>query len=235
MSIRFKGGVLLLVLMILTGCVAMVPKIDVDPKFWADKDQVIGVAIAKLPKPVTLKSGNQGLLDALINDANASDLDKHLANLDISSVNQLSDKIIAYLNGKNIKTVKIEEPIDIETLPKLSEEQRSGNTHVALHDYKGLKEKYQVDKLLLVSVVNVGTMRSYYGFIPTSAPVGSCNINGKIINLADNLLEWNQTSTQNVPSADSEWDTPPDFDGLTKAMYAAYEQSQQMLLNQFMQ
>jgi len=230
-----KLSLILLILLFLVGCVAMVPKIDVDPKFWADKEQVIGVAIAKLPTPASLKSGNQGLLDVLINEANASDLDKHLASLDISSVNQLNEKVVTYLTSKNIKAVKIDSAIDIKALPELNEEQRANKPHIALHDYTSLKEQYHVDKLLVITVVNVGTMRSYYGFIPTSAPVGSCSINGKIINLSNNELEWNQTTTQNVPSADANWDTPPEFPGLTKAVFSAYEQTQQMLINQFMQ
>jgi len=232
-----KGGLIsvLALLFMLSGCVAMQPKIDVDPKFWTDKQQVIGIAIAKLPTPMSAKSGNQGLLDVLINNANASDLDKHLATLDLGSVNELTDRMVAYLNEKNIKSVKIEEQLDLEKLPQLTEEQTANSNQHASRDFKVLKEQYQVDKLLLISVVRVGTMRSYYGFIPTSAPVGSSVVSGQIINLSNNQLEWSQVATQNVPNAEGDWDVPPNFPGLTKAVLSAYEQSQQMLLNQFMQ
>ena len=234
----YKLLVVLVSVFVLAGCVAMQPKIDVDPAFWANKEQVIGVAIAKLPTPMSAKSGNQGLLDVLINDANSSDLDKHLASLDITSVNDLADKIVAYLNTKNIKAVKIDTAIDESTLPELpaaGEDQTSSGKLFAKRDFSGLKDQHQVDKVLLIKVTRVGTMRSYYGFIPTSAPVGSSVITGQIINLANNQLEWSQEATQNVPNAESEWDVPPDFPGLTKATLAAYEQSQQMLLNNFMQ
>jgi len=228
----------LMAMFLLVGCVGLQPKIDVDPAFWANKEQVIGVAVAKLPTPMSAKSGNQGLLDVLINDANSSDLDKHLAALDISSVNTLADKITDYLNQKNIKAVKIDDIIDDSTLPELpalSEEQSKSGKQFAQRDFTGLKAQHQVDKVLLIKVTRVGTMRSYYGFIPTSAPVGSSVISGQIINLSDNHLEWSQVATQNVPNAESEWDVPPDFPGLTKAALSAYEQSQQMLLNTFMQ
>ena len=233
-----KFLIVVMSLFVLAGCVGMQHKIDMDPKFWSNKDQVIGVAVAKLPTPKTMKTGSQGLIDILINDANASDLDKHLATIDLSSIEAMSDKIVSYLNGKNISAKKIDDPIDIEALKELAEidsSQTAGGKIFADRDYRALKDQYQVDKLLLITVKHIGTMRSYYGFIPTSAPVGSSQVTGTIINLSDNQLEWSQSATQNVPNPESEWDVPPNFPGLTKATMSAYEQSQQMLLNTFMQ
>lgn len=234
----FKLLIVVLSAFVLMGCVGMQHKIDMDPKFWSNKEQVIGVAVAKLPTPKTMKSGQQGLLDVLINDSNASDLDKHLATLDITSVNGMADEIVAYLNGKNMKAKRINDSIDVESLTELQEldsSQASEGKIYTQRDYRSLKDQYQVDKLLLITVTSVGTMRSYYGFIPTSAPVGSSNISGKIINLSNNQLEWSQSASQNVPNPESEWDVPPNFPGLTKATMSAYEQSQKMLLNTFMQ
>lgn len=217
------------------GCVSVQPNIDVDPAFWSNSNQVIGVAVAKLPKPMSAKSGSQGLLDIMINDANASDLDKHLATLDLTSINKLQDDIVDYLNQKNISAKKIDDQIDISTLAELQDTQSGNGVHYTQRDFTSLKDQYGVDKLLLVTITRIGTLRSYYGFIPTSDPVGSCIINGQIVNLSNNQLEWNHTVTQNVPNGEGSWDAPPDFPGLTKAVYSAYEQTQQMLLNNFAQ
>lgn len=236
MTLRFVRGISVLVaLLLVTGCVSVQPNINIEPTFWSNNNQTIGVALAKLPKPMSAKSGNQGLLDIMINDANASDLDKHLATLDLSSVNKLRDDIVEYLNKKNITAKTIDTPVDVESLPEIQNQQTVNGVHFAERDFSGLKEQYAVDKLLLVTVTRIGTLRSYYGFIPTSDPVGSSMINGKIINLSNNQLEWNQTASQNVPNAEGDWDSPPAFPGLTKAVYSSFEQSQQMLLNNFMQ
>ena len=235
---QVKIAVVMIAFLSLGGCVGMLPKVDVDPAFWSNKDQVIGVAVAKLPVPKTTKAGSQGLLDIAINDANSSDLDKHLASLDIGGIDQTVDKFIEYLNGKNIQAKKIDEKIDLETLPELADTSEESNGKTKFHaarDFRALKEKYNVDKLLLINVGRVGTWRTYYGFIPTSDPVGSSYISGQIINLSNNELEWSQFANQNVPNSEPEWDVPPNFPGLTKATMSAYEQTQQMLLNTFKQ
>ncbi len=61
----------------------------------------------------------------------------------------------------------IEEPIDTESSRKFTEGSGDG---VALRDYRPLARKYKADKLLLVSATSLGTVRSYYGFLPLTPP-----------------------------------------------------------------
>lgn len=221
----------------IVGCATVTPDFAVEKEFWDENSKTIGIATAKLPKPAAHKAGAQGLLDVAINDSMSSDLDSHLAQLDIaSSITEMTNKMEAYLRGKGYNVKLINEPIDLESLPELKQEQNNNsNHHHANLDFQNLRDKYGIDKLVLIKVVRIGTIRSYYSFIPTSDPSGTAILNGQVIDLANNELEWSQTVSQNTPNLESEWDEPPNFPGLTNAMFTAYQQSQNMLLNHFSQ
>ena len=49
-------------LVLLSGCVTVVPNFSATSEFWGEKEgKVVGVAIAKTPVPTSYKQGNQGL------------------------------------------------------------------------------------------------------------------------------------------------------------------------------
>lgn len=218
----------------LSACANIAPNLTVHQNFWKNKQETIGVAVVEIPLPTAHKGGSQGLLDMAINEAVASDLEKHLNSLDTREVVQLADKITNYLNTNGYKTKQFKNPISIADLPDF-ENTKSGSDYFASKDFRSYKAKYGVDKLVLITVVRLGTIRDYYGFIPTSEPSGISHINGKVINLTSNMLEWNQTVEQRVPNMTESWDVPPNYPGLTKAMYAALSQTKQELFNNFAQ
>lgn len=231
-----KTIVLIAALATLTACATITPNFTVKKDFWTNHKQTVGVVIGDMPKPAAHKTGNQGLLDIAINDANSSDLDKHLNSLDITKINDVGDNIASYLEKKDLHVKRIAENLKLEDLPKFeTTNDDAKKIYFGDHDYRALKEKYGVDKLVVINVVRIGTIRSYYGFIPTGDPSGISHLAGYIVNLDNNQLEWKQAVTQTVPNASGNWDTPPDFTGLTKAMYLAFEQSRKMLVNNFVQ
>jgi hypothetical protein len=220
----------------LAGCVTVTPNFSARPDFWEHKQAVIGVALADFPKPTAYKGGSQGLLDIAINNANAGPLEEHLNSLDISKVADISDRIAGYLTAKGFRVKQIKEPVKIGELKDLEKDKSSApNSPHSSRDFTPLKAKYGIDKLVLITVTQVGTVRNYYGFFPIGAPAGITSMLGQAINLADNSLEWNQVITQTVPSADPNWDQPPQYPGLTKAVYTALDQSRNLLYNQFVQ
>jgi len=221
---------------VLAGCVTVVPNFSARPVFWERKQAVIGVAVAELPKPTAYKGGSQGLLDIAINNANAGSLETHLGSLDISKVANISDRIVEYLTVKGFKVKQIKDPIKISELKELEKDTaNAADNPRSSHDFTPLKAKYGIDKLVLITVTQVGTVRNYYGFIPLGAPSGITSMSGKAINLTDNSLEWNQVTTQTVPSADPEWDQPPEYPGLTKSVFVALDRTRDSLYNLFVQ
>lgn len=220
--------------LMLSAC-AMTPQFPARPEFWSEKDRVIGVAVTKPPVAAAHKEGQQGLLDLAINAGMASDLDAHLSKLDTSQINELADRMVVYLKEKGYNAKRIAEPIDVETLPKFEAKSSGDGKHYAVKDFSALRTKYGVDKIALISINAIGTIRSYYGFVPLGAPQGISNLRGQIVNLHTNSLEWNQAASQVVPHTDGDWDLPPEYPGLTKAVNNAFEQSRNMLYNQFAQ
>ena len=148
----------------------------------------------------------------------------------------MADNIASYLETKNLHVKRITEKLNLETLPKFEAANDDANKiYYGDRDYRAMKQKYGVDKLVVINIVRIGTIRSYYGFIPMGDPSGLSNLAGYIVNLDNNQLEWKQTVTQTVPNASDKWDTPPDFPSLTKAMYLAFEQTRKLLVNNFVQ
>lgn len=222
------------VLLGLSACATVAPNLTVHQNFWKNKQETIGVAVVEIPLPTAHKGGSQGLLDIAINDAIAGDLEKHLNSLDTKEVLQLADKISSYLNANGYKAKQFKGPISIADLPDF-ENTNTGSDYYSPKDFRSYKAKYGIDKLVLITVLRMGTIRDYYGFIPTSEPSGLSHINGKVINLTSNMLEWNQTVEHRVPNLTESWDVPPNFPGLTKAMYTALSQTKQELFNNFAQ
>jgi len=229
-----KLSFVILVVAAMGGCATMVHYFGMEDKFWEDKSATIGVAIAKLPQAHTVKSGNQGLLDVAINNANASDLEKALNTVDLTTIKQLASKMTAYLTQKGFQVKQIATPIDVAKLPDTEKQNdESKGIYYAKKDFASLKSSLGVDKLVLISVNVVGTIRSYYGFIPTGDPSGYAVLKGMVINLSNNQMEWNELASETVEHDPGEWDTPPKFASLTKAMKKAYVQSQSNLFNGF--
>jgi len=229
-----KIFIITIVMLGLAACATVTPNLTVNQNFWKNRQEIIGVAVVELPAPTAHKGGSQGLLDIAINNAAASDLETHLNSLKIDDVMQLAGQMTGYLTQNGYKAKQLEKTIKIVDLADF-EQTRSGADYYASKDFRSFKSKYGIDKLVLITVLRVGTIRDYYGFIPTSEPSGLSHINGKVINLSNNQLEWNQTVQQRVPNMGESWDVPPDFPGLTKAMYAALSQTKQMLFNSFAQ
>ena len=232
-----KLVVLSVSLALLSGCVTITPNFSATQEFWGDKDgKVVGVAIAKTPIPAAYKQGNQGLLDVAINSAMATDLEAHLVKLEVLRIDKLADEVSMYLRNKGFLVKRIKSPIDASALKAFEKgENAPANAYFPKLDYRPLKAEVGIDKLVVLSLNQLGTIRSYYGFVPLNAPSGISSVSGQAINLSSNRLEWNHAVTQVVPNTEGEWDVPPDYPSLTKAVYTAYDRSRTMLYQQFAQ
>lgn len=230
-----KTKLLILFLILgLSGCVTTTPNFAVKRQFWDNKNKVIGVVVGDMPSPSAHKGGNQGLLDIVINNSNADDLELHLNTLDVSRISDIAIKMTRYLKGKGLKVKHISKNLDLKSLNDFeAENNESSQTYYSNLDYRLLKTKYGVDKLVVINIVRIGTIRNYYGFVPLGDPSGLSHLGGYVVNLDNNQLEWKQSVVQQSPNNTDDWDSPPKFDGLTKAMYVAFDQSKNMLFNHF--
>ena len=216
-----KRTAILIISSLLFGCATVTKPVPLDPKFWQNKDQTIGVAVTKSEPPTAYMLGNQGLLDIVINRANASQLIDHLAKLKLPKLEAIANDFITQLKARGFNVKLIEQAIDESKQAKFSGSS-SETVQYPKYDYRKYKAD-GFDRLLIVSVDRVGTTRNYYGFLPTSAPQADFALRGQLVNLDTNELLWYTNDTSHLPIADP-WDQPPSFENVTAAVNTNVDQ-----------
>jgi hypothetical protein len=182
---RFAAAVGVLALL---GACATVPQVEMKNDFWSQTDRSVAVALATLPDTAPHKAGPQGLLDIAINNAMADELSRALKNITLDqSYGQARSEVVNRLQENGIRSSASEKMIDVASLQDFSSADTSGA--YAAKDFRGLKaELGGADRLLLFTVIAVGTQRSYYGFVPITDPVAILKARGEIIDLQRGAL-----------------------------------------------
>ncbi|HKP12537.1 MAG TPA: hypothetical protein VJZ91_10520 [Blastocatellia bacterium] len=209
----------------LSACAGVVRKpIAVDPGFWQDRNAVIGVAAAKMPEADAHMMGQQGLLDVAINRGNAGKMIEQLKRLDLKRAAAIHDNMAAALGRRGFKVEKLQ-AVDVATLPEFKID--ASPELYAPRDFRSLSGK-GVERLLLVSVEKIGTVRSYYGFLPTGAPRAMFAVQGQLIDLKTNKLIWydRHETTAAIPEP---WDQEPDFPNVSATVLKNMEEGAAVL------
>lgn len=210
----------------LTGC-ATPPQAAVSMPYrpFAEPGLRIGVAMSRLPKVDTSFPGAEWpLCHAAAALANAK-LTAHTRTLPADDLAGLKDDIAEVLKRKGQVAVVINEPIAVEQLPKTNSTVRNA----AGRDYSSLQARYQLDKLLVVEVTEVGITRPYSSYIATGEPKGIVSAKTYMVDFMDNSYEWYVPVLQ-YKSAQGNWDEAPAFPGLSNAYFQAIEAARQAIL-----
>ena len=214
------------------GCTTTNVRQDLDASFWENKTQPIGISIAKLPTPDHHSTGSQGLLDIAINRGNASSIIEHLQTINVSDYNKAVPELSAALTEQGFTTVAIPENIDEASLPEFKEPSNAGEKAYSEHDFRDLRDKYEINRMIMVRMKAVGTQRNYYGFIPTGAPYAITRASCELIDLNTNELLWRKPLEQ-IIAVDGDWDQPPSYQNITRAVEKAMLISRKSLPNAF--
>lgn len=178
----------------------------------------VGVAMTALPEVNTHFPGADCLLClAAASIANKS-LTAHTKTLTHDTLPKLKNEIAALLKKNGSDILLIEEVLDVNKLSSF----KSKGPNIALKDFSSLKEKYNIEKLLVLDINRLGVVRSYASYIPTSDPKANLRGFGYIVNLSSNMYEWYLPVDINK-SAEGVWDEAPSFPGITNAYYQAIE------------
>ncbi|RYF17547.1 MAG: hypothetical protein EOO30_06790 [Comamonadaceae bacterium] len=159
-----------------------------------------------------------------------SSLSKHADSLGAEDLAPVPEQIAEALRKKGAMAVVIREPLEVD---KLADATASGDTpNVARKNFAPLKQKYAVDKLLVVQFDSLGFERSYSAYIPTSDPKGIVRGVGYMVDLSKNTYEW-YLPVSVYKASDGPWDEPSKFHGLTNAYFQAIETGRERLLQPF--
>lgn len=222
--------ILAIILILLGGC-ATIPQqepITLAEGAFTAKSGRMGVAMTPLPKVDTSFPGANCLLCIGVASAANSALTDHTRTLPYEDLPKLKNSVADLLRKKGVNATVIAEDILIDTLPDYA----AKGENTAHKDFSSLKQKYNVDKLVVINITALGVWRDYSAYIPTSDPKAVMQGKGYLVNLKNNTYEW-YMPVNIVKSADGKWDEPPKFPGLTNAYFQSLEIGKDSFLKPF--
>lgn len=182
----------------------------------SEKPIRIGVAMTALPKVGTQLPGASCLLCLAAASVANSSLTSHSRTLPYEDLARLKGDAADLLRKKAVQVVVIPDDLKLDAFPK----NRTKAPNAVARDFSSLKEKYGIDKLLVIDITSVGFVRTYSAYIPTSDPKGALEGTGYVVDLSTNTYDWYQPISVRK-SADGTWHEPPSFPGLTNAYFQA--------------
>jgi len=168
----------------------------------------------------TFRMGAQGLLDVLVTPGNKYTKPLQTIEPKVNPVNRFKDLYINLLKskGKNITLIDLE--FDDNQFGKFIKP--ADNRKYFNKDIRSLKDKYQVDEVMIVKV-QYGISINYYGFIEMGQG-GYCVADCQIINLNDNSVFYKGNSVGSV-GLKGKFDTAPDYENWITAINSAINKS----------
>jgi hypothetical protein len=210
------------IFMILSGCSTVSYKpITPESTFWANRDKSIAAVATTIPEPSHAMLGSQGFLDVAINSAGASGIKEKLKTLNTKRVNQIDTNLAQSLETRGFKVKQLEQRIDSDKLVKFTAPKTP--ELFSQFDFRSYKAN-GADYVLFINVLQLGTQRSYYGFIPTSAPMASFSVVGQLVDTRDNTLVWYGVEKTAVPIP-APWDQAPEFPNLMETVQKNIEEA----------
>jgi hypothetical protein len=224
---KFAVTFFICLLALLTGCASTPPQapLTISKDFYSNKTTKIAVIMNPLPTVDTQFPGADCLLCLGVASLSNRSLTAHTQTLTHEDLPMLKSSVAKLFKDKGYQVTAIDGRVDFSALPKFG---KSG-PNVAQQDYSTLKAKYGVDKLVVIAIHQVGIYRPYSGYVSVGDPKAVVSGLGYMVDLSSNVYEWYfPISIQK--SADTNWDEPPKFPGLTNAYYQAIEATKDSVL-----
>lgn len=213
----------------LSACVTAPQKpVTLSQEALSQKNARVGIAMTALPKVDTEFPGASCLLCYGVASATHSTLTAHVQKLGIEDLPKLKDDLAARLKQKGIETVVISDAIDIKKL----EDFPGKGENIATKNFTGFKQKYDIDRLVIIDITAIGMWRAYSAYIPAGDPKAKLAGQSYMVNLKNNSYEWYLPFDINKAAA-GVWDEPPAYPGLTNAYYQTLELGKDQILGSF--
>lgn len=226
---NWMGIILIAGVITLSGCAGTPQQnLDLAPGVLSAQTGRLGIVMTSMPKVDTFFPGADCLLCMATASLANTTLTAYTQTLPTEDLTKLKQEVADLIQKRGIKVTVIEESLNLDNLPKWSVEA----PNVARKDFVSLKQKYGVDKLLVMQVNILGIRRNYAAYFPTGEPTAVLEGAGYIVNLNNNVYEW-YSWVSNTKNSDGKWDEPPSFPGLTNAYFQVVETSKDNFLKPF--
>lgn len=186
----------------------------------------VGIAM-KVPKVDTSFPGAACLLCIAAASAANSSLTSYTQKLPSDDVVRIKSDLADALRKKGYAPTMLPDDFAVDKLSK-----SAGGPNKPVYDFSSLRDKYHIDKLVVVEISELGISRNYSSYFPTGEPQSVVKGVGYMVNLADNTYEWYQPIAQ-AKTAGSPWDEAPSYPGLTNAYFQVVEGARDTVLKPF--
>lgn len=219
----------------LSGCAGTMKNVPLPQDFAAKKGTVglVFLTTPEHPKPSAMyyNIGAQGLLDTAINRSIAGKLIDRLEKEDISPLVKqhyltvFNDALS--LNGFQVKTS--DGVYDHKLLKRVDREMvKDSSTKFIFssytYDYAPIFEELKTDYLMILEVYRFGVGRNYFGFVPTGSPKAWTALKCSLVERTSNSVI-GQHFARILEEVNGEWDEPPEYPILMKAVSVSFEKS----------
>ncbi|HEX6550315.1 MAG TPA: hypothetical protein VF117_06550, partial [Gammaproteobacteria bacterium] len=180
-----KNLILLFVLVgaLLGGCaVAPHAPVALGSNALVSEKGTVGVAMTALPKADTSFPGAGCLLCMAAASAANSSLTAYTRTLPEDDISNIKQSVVELLRSEGIHAIVLPENINIDKLNKFPTE----GPNLAKKDFRPFKKKYSIDKLLVINITELGFLRTYQAYIPSSDPKAYMEGAGFLVNLDNN-------------------------------------------------
>jgi hypothetical protein len=196
-----------------------VTKVPMDPSFYNEKKVGVIVQVDSINR---FKEGAQGLLDmAISSGAKYKDALSYIGT-QVKPEPYFRTALIGKLDNQNKSYIFIEDKIDLNSFSKFDKSENDSKVKYYDKDLRSLKDKYNVDQLIIVDV-RYGLTIGYYSMIETGKG-GSSYVRTDIIDLENNSVLYRDVFVKTI-SFSGKWNTPPHYDKLKENIEQAVLQS----------
>lgn len=226
LSYRLPTLILLGLTLILTGCVTTPqPTVALDTNLFSKGDLKIGVAYLPPEKQATTHiRGANCLLCIGVASALTNSLSGHLnESISTDELDTLKDAVVSKYSKRSANTKLVELPTSLDKLADFPDQ-----VGFAKKDFRSLKEKLDVDLLVVLKVNQHGAHRHFNSYIPAGDPQGYVGAHLYSVNLSTNAyVQYLEIEEKVQP--EGEWDEPPTFPGVTTSYFQAVENARQKI------
>ncbi len=221
-----KKIITLFLLITLVGCgTTPQPTVELQANHFTNKEKKIGFYFQRGDKATTHIFGASCLLCYGVASSLTSSLDKHLATLPVSDIDSLKTLIQDEFKERSDYVTTLDDPKLLDKLPKFK-----GELGFAKQDFRGLKDKFDIDVLVVANFDSFGAYRSFSSYVPNGDPQGYLKGVVYTIDLNTNqYLQYRLVDEKVQP--EGLWDEPDDFPGVTTAYYQAIENVKTLIRN----
>jgi hypothetical protein len=207
----------LLVLIILLTSSCAIKKYALSPDYYSSESK-LGLILVTNEIGI-LQSGQRGAIDVLLTKGNKYKEPLEAVDKKVNPKNKFEKLHMGLLKLKGKNASIVAKKFDESQFEKFAKPDK--NKKYFSKDIRALKDKYQVDELMITSI-SYGLNINYYGMIEAGKG-GYSHIVSQIIDLNDNSIIYKSESWGNGKLG-KKWDNPP-FEPLRIAVASAIQQS----------